>query len=288
VFGDEMIDLTKTHVVSFSGGRTSAYLVHLMEFYRLFMGADVHYVFMDTGAEHPKTYEFIKQIVAEWKLPLRCIRTKVNPKMGKGCGYREVSVDDIGPDLEPWKEMLVKYGSPAVSMPYCTARMKTDPYNAFCKEHFGDHITWLGLRVDEPKRLKKKEGIRFLAELSDFDKEDVLDWWKQQPFDLQIKEHLGNCVFCIKKSELKLALAEREEPELCKEFIALTEGPMVRSEGRKFNHHRMYRKDRHLSDIIVMFSDASDDDIKGRLRHMRYEDTGSCSESCEVFNLEED
>ncbi|EQC0334612.1 phosphoadenosine phosphosulfate reductase family protein, partial [Escherichia coli] len=37
-----------THVVSFSGGRTSAYLVHLMEEQRK-AGNNVCYIFMDTG-----------------------------------------------------------------------------------------------------------------------------------------------------------------------------------------------------------------------------------------------
>jgi 3'-phosphoadenosine 5'-phosphosulfate sulfotransferase (PAPS reductase)/FAD synthetase len=51
------------HIVSFSGGRTSAYLVHLMEQKRKKENIEVEYVFMDTGAEHPNTYEFIKKCV---------------------------------------------------------------------------------------------------------------------------------------------------------------------------------------------------------------------------------
>ncbi|EKO8531682.1 phosphoadenosine phosphosulfate reductase family protein, partial [Escherichia coli] len=47
------------HVVSFSGGRTSAYLVHLME-QRRKAGENVHYILMDTGCEHPLTYRFIR------------------------------------------------------------------------------------------------------------------------------------------------------------------------------------------------------------------------------------
>ncbi|WP_149017487.1 phosphoadenosine phosphosulfate reductase family protein, partial [Escherichia coli] len=60
------------NVVSFSGGRTSAYLLWLMEQKRQ-AGEDVHYVFMDTGAEHPKTYEFIRNIVSNWKIDLHCL-----------------------------------------------------------------------------------------------------------------------------------------------------------------------------------------------------------------------
>ena len=50
------------HVVSFSGGLTSAYLVHLKP--------DADYILMDTGAEHEKTYEFIKRVVKEWDINL--------------------------------------------------------------------------------------------------------------------------------------------------------------------------------------------------------------------------
>ncbi|BDA96128.1 hypothetical protein E5AUHO_37170 [Citrobacter freundii] len=101
------------NVVSFSGGRTSAYLVHLMEQRRL-AGEDVHYVYMDTGAEHPKTYEFIRNVVKKWGVNLHCLRVIPNPELGKASGYEELSVDDIGPDLIPWKRMLNKYGHPYV------------------------------------------------------------------------------------------------------------------------------------------------------------------------------
>jgi 3'-phosphoadenosine 5'-phosphosulfate sulfotransferase (PAPS reductase)/FAD synthetase len=45
-------------VVSFSGGRTSAYLCKIM--IDKFGKDNVDFIYMDTGAEHPKTYEFIK------------------------------------------------------------------------------------------------------------------------------------------------------------------------------------------------------------------------------------
>ncbi|STB29510.1 phosphoadenosine phosphosulfate reductase domain-containing protein [Citrobacter koseri] len=56
-----------THIVSFSGGRTSGRLVREMENKRK-LGWDVRYVFMDTGAEHPETYKFIREVVANWVL----------------------------------------------------------------------------------------------------------------------------------------------------------------------------------------------------------------------------
>ncbi|HGX5093062.1 TPA: hypothetical protein ACNE1A_004832, partial [Escherichia coli] len=88
---------------------------------------------------------------------------------------------------------------PYIGGAFCTDRLKLIPFTKYCDNHFGrgNYITWLGIRADEPRRLKPKSGVRYLAELSDFDKSDVIRWWRKQPFDLQIPEHLGNCVFCI-------------------------------------------------------------------------------------------
>lgn len=276
-----------THVLSFSGGRSSAYLVWLMEQARQ-AGADVHFVFMDTGAEHPRTYDFIRDVVAHWGIPLVCIRVEYNPVLGKGNGYRIVPVADIGPDLQPWLGMVTKYGCPQVSMPFCTARMKTEPYDKYCDEVFGkgQYTTWLGIRADEPGRLRNRPGIRYLAELSDFEKLDVLAWFKLQPFDLQLTEHLGNCVFCIKKGLNKVALAAMDEPELAAEFIRIVEGDHVRLEGRKHAHKRMYRKSNHLSDVIAMYADHDRDELYGRTAAAKQYESGSCSESCEVFRTD--
>ena len=50
----------KKQVCSFSGGRTSAYLCKLL--LEKFGKDNVEFVFMDTGAEHPETYSFIKKM----------------------------------------------------------------------------------------------------------------------------------------------------------------------------------------------------------------------------------
>lgn len=275
------------HVVSFSGGRTSAWLVWLMEQQRK-LGAQVFYVFMDTGAEHPKTYEFIRNIVKYWGIPLVCIRAKYNEELGKGNDYEIVPVNQIGPDLQPWLGMVKKYGCPQVSMPYCTTRMKTEPHDKYCDAAFGSgaYTTWLGIRIDEPGRLGGRQGVRYLAEISDFEKGDVLEWWKRQPFDLGIPEHLGNCVFCIKKGLNKVALAAKDEPIMAVRFIEVVEGDHVRTEGRKHAHKRMYRKSNHLSDVIAMYADHDRDELYSRTKASRQYDAGSCSESCEVFSAD--
>lgn len=264
------------NVVSLSGGRTSAYLAHLMKD----RDPETEFIFMDTGAEHPKTYEFIRNIVKHWKINLTCLRVIPNPEMNKPSTYEILAISQIGPDHEPWKRMLKKYGHPYVGGAFCTDRMKTVPFIKYCDERFGrgNYTTWLGMRIDEPKRTTPKPGIRYLAEISDFEKQDVIDWWQGQPFDLEIQEHLGNCVFCIKKSIQKVALAAKDEPELAANFIHTLQTFDVKSDKV------MYRSNNSLEQVIALFSDTGRDELASRMTSMRQYDTGSCSESCEAFS----
>jgi hypothetical protein len=74
----------------------------------------------------------------------------------------------------------------------------------------------------------QKEGIHYLAEIDSSDKEEIIDWWSDMPFDLEIDEWNGNCVFCPKKSDLKLAAAQRDNPELYIEFLEVINRDEVR------------------------------------------------------------
>jgi len=277
------------HIVSFSGGRTSAYLVYLMEEKRKSGDIeDVDYIFMDTGAEHPKTYEFIKKCVKHFGIDLTCLRTKVNPERGKGTTYNVVSIGDCKCDLKPWRDYASKYGVPQVPFADCTKELKITPYEKYVKERYGkgEYTTWLGIRADEPKRLTPKEGIKYLADISYFDKRDIFDWWQKQPFDLEIEsEWLGNCVFCLKKGISRIALAARDEPELAKEWSAMIADPSLPMKPSKTlpNTH-MYRGGTSMDDIIATFSDYERKDILRTLKG----GLGACEASCEVFNCQND
>lgn len=163
----------------------------------------------------------------------------------------------------------------------------------------GNYTRWLGIRADEPKRLpidlleklglpvhakatNRKDSFMYLADISHFTKDDVLDFWEAQPFDLGIPEHLGNCTFCIKKGLNKVALAAKDEPEQAIKFIEVSEGDHVRTEGRKHNHKRMFRQRLHLSDVIEMYKNYSRNELFKSLRSSKRYETDSCSESCEI------
>lgn len=279
------------NVSSFSGGRTSAFMVHLLERKAAKENLIIKHVFMDTGAEHPKTYEFIRNVAKNWNIDLVCLRLVIDPELGKANTYKVISVDDIGHDLQPWIDACSKYGTPYVHGAFCTRTMKTEVFTRYCKETYGEYHTWLGIRADEPKRLKEREGVSYLADISDVEKQDILDWWAEQPFDLDLPEHLGNCVFCVKKGINKIALATRDEPELAQQFLNVITDKSVRVVERRQQENKiMYRGNNSLEGIIAMFADHSRDDIAETIRGAGGYDAGSCSESCEplLCELEEE
>ncbi len=321
------------HVVSFSGGRTSAYLVHLIESMRKSgeWTEPVEYIFMDTGAEHPKTYEFIKKCVEHFGVELTCLQGDFNQPVGTGHTYKVASIEECKHDMVngPFAQLMRKYGAPTVMSAWCTSRMKEETHDKYCDDKYGkgNYITWLGIRADEPRRLKigRNPKIRYMAEITDFEKDDVLDFWVNSKFrmskihtknkkvrfklssckvhywshfDLEIQEHLGNCVFCIKKSINKLALAARDEPELAADWVAAieagsdrlsqpkekkTDGLFVETYTQHIKKGVMYRGSNTIESIIAKFSLHSREEIYDSIRSMKRKESGGCTESCEAF-----
>ena len=277
------------NIVSFSGGRTSAYMVYLMDkMERAGEIENVKYVFMDTGAEHPKTYEFIKNCVDHFKIDLRCIRTSISMEFGTGPTYREVPLDECKPDLQPWLDMTRKYGTPYTHGAFCTDRMKTTPYKKFCDDNYGkkNYVTWLGIRSDESRRINlARERFRYLAEISQMTKQGVNGWWAEMPFDLGIDDYLGNCVFCLKKSDHKIAAAMRSEPEMAQEFDAMLGRDEVRKrENTDESTKNIYRNSLSMEDIQSTYSHVETNFLLQRMKPNR----GNCEESCEIFGCQAD
>lgn len=322
-------------VVSFSMGRSSGktVLLALDEF-----GVEnVDIVLMDTGAEHPLSYQFAKDMVEYFGVNVVCLRGDFDQPLGKAVSYSVVEIGELKHDLKPFKAMMKKYGTPYIGGMFCTDRMKLQPFKKYCDNKYGknNYETILGIRADEPKRLRDKPFISYLADLCDDDKQDVLDFWSEQVFDLQIEEWNGNCVFCPKKSNLKLVAAQRDNPSLYIEWVEAINEESVRlvdsrtasymksvgvkeytplcqnrtseklsllikkynsnlftSRNKKWRSYaekaslKMYRGNQSLEQLIAKFDGSTGEEIKARIRGSKMIDTNSCSESCEVFNLD--
>ena len=269
-------------VVSFSGGRTSAFMSACM---RDRFGDEVDFIFMDTGAEHPKTYDFIRKCDEHFGLNLVCLRGDFDQPLGQAHGYTVVTSEEIGPDNVPFTDMMKKYGTPTVNGAWCTSRMKQEIHDKYCDQVYGKggYGTWIGIRADEPRRLRRlgeSPEIRFLAEISDASKEDILDWWRSQPFDLDIPEHLGNCVFCVKKSIAKLTQATMDEPELLEAFKQCVAQANPRPDLKRHVPEVMYRGKNTLDSLRELGETANPEYLQRMTKGSK-----ACEESCEVFDL---
>ena len=113
------------------------------------------------------------------------------------------------------------------------------------------------------------------------EKEDIKHWWSKQDFDLEIDEHLGNCVFCVKKGTNRIALAQRDEPQLFDDWVKMIDEARQRNEVPK---DIMYRGDTTAKGIVEIFSQHTYEEIKQTMRMYRHQTV--CSESCEAFQME--
>lgn len=87
----------------------------------------------------------------------------------------------------------------------------------------------------------KQIGYRFLFEISEFDKSDILDFWEEQEFDLNIPNHAGNCEFCIEKTVNQLAYLIHTQPESADWWGKIVNSNEIPNKGRKVDELAMYR-----------------------------------------------
>ena len=209
-------------MVAFSGGRTSAYMSkwlidNMSHLYNL------HFVYANTGLEHEKTLEFVDKCDKYFNLNLTWIEAVINPIDGLGTGYKIVDYKSACRDNSIFKDMCQIYGLMNQKYIHCTRELKNIPMRKYANDNICiNHRVALGIRHDEFKRVKNRaDAIYPLATIFKYTKEEILNWWKKQPFDLEIEEHYGNCVGCYKKSDKKLKMIADENPQYFDPFIEL-------------------------------------------------------------------
>jgi hypothetical protein len=149
--------------------------------------------------------------------------------------------------------------------------------------------------VDEMDRMSADAmslGVMYPLVKWQITKEDVITWWKKQDFDLEIPEHLGNCVTCFKKSDRKLMTIAKHSPEFFEPMIKMEAelmecGPFYKRTGEV---RPMFRQNRTAKDIIASsksnFSEwipEFDEQIQMKLLPPSELDlSNGCTESCEI------
>jgi hypothetical protein len=199
-------DIHGPAVISFSGGRTSGYM--LRQVLDAGLRPDVHVIFADTGKERPETYDFVRACAEHWQVAIQWV---FRP------GHFEQLIKDRG-------------YLPNVMTRFCTQELKIRPMKLWMRARGYDHWTnVVGIRHDEPRRVTRMLANDLSGGLWDIvlpldtagvTEPDVLAFWRAQPFDLQLEPHEGNCDLCFLKGQNKVLTILRTRPDLATWWIA--------------------------------------------------------------------
>jgi len=211
--------------VSFSGGRTSAYMLRqILDAHGGTLPPDVIVLFANTGKERLETLDFVHECETRWSVPIRWVEYASEPD-GDGLAHvtRSVTYETASREGEPFAALIrARSFLPNPIMRFCTSELKIRPMGKACRALGWDHWTNLiGLRADEPRRVAKTTA----PTRQRWDNEcplaragvtvaDVAAYWTASPFDLQLMSHEGNCDLCFLKGRAKIERIMRARPDL--------------------------------------------------------------------------
>ena len=206
-------------VASFSGGRSSALMTKIL----CDNDKNTIVVFANTGKEHEKTLKFVHDFEVNFGIKIVWLESE-NSKQG----FRIVDYNTASRIGEPFESLIKKRKYlPNVMTRFCTTELKIRPISKYMQSlGFKNWTNAIGFRYDEPNRIakinKRKERYNTTVPLNDFclTKQDVLEFWSKQVFDLDIPEYLGNCDCCFLKGINKIKKIEKETPKMLDWWIS--------------------------------------------------------------------
>jgi len=206
--------------IAFSGGRTSAFMLHQILEANGPLPDRVEVTFQNTGREMPQTLDFVEEVSRRWAV--RIVWLEYRPEAPF---FEIVSHNSAARGGEPFEALIRKRRYlPNQQARFCTTELKIRTAKRYLRSLGWDHWTnCVGLRADEPDRLNKpapRDRWTVWAPLADagVSRHDVAAFWRRQPFDLRLPNvagrcWLGNCDGCFLKSEANIAAFTREFPE---------------------------------------------------------------------------
>lgn len=206
--------------IAFSGGRTSAYMLHQILEANGGLPDRVRVIFCNTGREMPETLDFVAECGERWAVRVIWL------EYVDGRSWAQVSHNSAARNGEPFDAVIRDRGTlPNPLARFCSSELKRFTADRYLRDHLGwsAYTKALGFRADEAGRAAgrpRDKGLSHWFPLIEdgVSRFDVVDWWRLQPFDLRLpvvrgRSVLGNCDGCFLKSEKFLSQLAVDYPD---------------------------------------------------------------------------
>lgn len=252
--------------ISFSGGRTSAYMLwRVLQAHGGKLPDEAVVCFANTGKEDEATLKFVHDCEKYWNVPIVWLEYR-DAEESKD-RWTEVTYETASRNGEPFEAVIRKKNYlPNPVTRFCTIEMKirTIANYLFSKglcetRSAGEYMSWVGIRADEPRRAAKIPRDRTPLVSAGVSKEMVGEFWRNQDFDLELPNfngvtYHGNCDLCFLKGSSQTMSLIQEKPVRAvwwakMEALALASKP----DGARF------RKDRPSYAEMMKFSSEQTD-----------------------------
>lgn len=246
--------------ISFSGGRTSAYMLWRVLQSNNGLPKEALVCFANTGREDEATLRFVKACQDRWEVPITWLEYQPDAP-----GYRVVTFETASRNGEPFEQIIQKRQYlPNPVTRFCTSELKIRTMHRWLRDNwqsFGwddTDLEWdqmVGIRADEERRVSKirKRGHStettketMLMPLADagVTVQDINAFWDAQPFNLELttfngRTLAGNCDLCFLKPAAQIQSLIAERPERAAFWIKMESlGVASKPSGARFRSDR--------------------------------------------------
>jgi hypothetical protein len=244
--------ITEPTCISFSGGRTSAYMLYkVLEAYGGKLPEDAIVCFANTGKEEEATLKFVHDCETNWNVEIHWLEymSHETPKLR----FKKVNYETASRNGEPFFASIDQNGKPYLPNPVariCTTNMKIRVINNYLKQLGWDHnenMDWVGIRADEMRRAAKIDRSRTPLVTAGVTKETVGNFWRSHSFDLELPNMNGvtmhgNCDLCFLKPTHQIISLIKEKPSRADWWIKMENH--AQSSNKTYGDGAKFRKDR--------------------------------------------
>lgn len=217
--------ITEPTCISFSGGRTSAYMLWRVLQSNGGLPDDSVVCFANTGKEEEATLRFVQRCSDEWGVQI--VWLEYIPHEETRQRFRVVNFETASRNGEPLEAVIrAKQYLPNPVTRFCTVEAKIRTMANYLlsigmaeSQAEGERCSMVGIRADEERRAAKiADKWRIPLYLAGVDVHEVGEFWSRQPFNLELQTYngrtlAGNCDLCFLKPANQVFTLIQEKPE---------------------------------------------------------------------------